>query len=266
MYDEAEFSRTPPKSPVLPAAITSIITTVAVFFALRAMDGRGVFSGGPKEKMTAPSPGAVPTASAAVEVPALRGMRGEQARELLKGRDLLLAFSGERDSVEVPAGAIVEQTPLQGSQVPKGTLVQAVISRGVTQAAVPKVAGLKLDDASRALAAAGLAVGPQKSAGSDTVAGGIVTDSEPPAGTAVAPKTAVTLVVSTGPSAKAVPKVTGLRLRAARELLEQQGWKVGKIRYDSDGDRSSGVVLEQKPAPAAVVPADTALELTINED
>jgi beta-lactam-binding protein with PASTA domain len=262
--DEAGFYRSRPKSPVVPAAITSIITTVVVFFALRALDGRGAFSGAPKEKAPAGVTAAAPLA--AVEVPAIRGMRGEQARELLKGRALLLAFSGERDSAEYPAGAIVEQTPLQGSQVPTGTVVQAVVSRGLTQAAVPKVAGLKLDDALKALAAAGLAAGPQKSIVSTIVPAGTVADSEPAAGGAVAPKTAVTLVVSTGPSAKPVPKVTGMRLRAARELLEQQGWKVGKIRYDSDGDRSSGVVLEQKPAAAAVVPADTALELTINEE
>jgi serine/threonine-protein kinase len=235
-------------------------TLVAVFFALRAMDGRGAFSGSPKDVP------AVAAAPAPVEVPALLGMRGEQARELLKGRALLLAFSGERDSAEQPAGAIVEQTPLQGSHVPRGSVVQAVLSRGMKNAAVPRVAGLKVDDAIKALAAAGFVAGTQKSIVSDSVPAGAVADTEPTAGTALAPKTAVTLVLSTGASAKAVPKVTGLRLRAARELLEQQGWKIGKIRYDSDGDRASGVVLEQKPTPPAVVPADTAVELTINEE
>lgn len=262
MDEEADFFRPPPKSPVLPAAVTSIITTVAVFFALRAMDGRGLFSG--------PAPGKDPSAAAgaapSVEVPALVGMRGEQARELLKGRELLLAFSAERDSAEQPAGAIIEQTPLRGSQVPKGSLVQAVLSRGVRQVVLPKLAGLKVDDAVKALAAAGLAAGPQKSAASDSAGAGIVVDTEPAAGATVVASTAITLVVATGPSTKLVPKVTGLRLRAARELLEQQGWKIGKIRYDSDGDRTSGVILEQKPAAATSVPADTAIELTVNED
>jgi len=257
--DESDYYRPQPKSPVLPAAITSIITTVAVFFALRAMDGRGAFSGPPKDVPVAAAPGAV-------EVPAVTGMRAEQARELLKGRALLLAFSGERDSAEQPAGAIFEQTPLPGSQVPRGSVVQAVLSRGLKNGAVPRVAGLKVDDAIKALAAAGFVAGAQKSAASDTVPAGAVADTEPVAGTSLAPKTAVTLVLSTGASAKSVPKVTAMRLRAARELLEQQGWKIGKIRYDSDGDRPSGVVLEQKPAPPAVVPADTPIELIINEE
>lgn len=262
MDEEADFFRPPPKSPVLPAAVTSIITTVAVFFALRAMDGRGLFSGPGPGKDPAAATGPAPS----VEVPALVGMRGEQARELLKGRELLLAFSGERDSAEQPAGAILEQTPLRGSQVPKGSLVQAVLSRGVKQVALPKLAGLKVDDAVKVLATAGLAAGPQKSAPSDSVGAGVVIDTEPAAGATVVDSTAITLVVSTGPSARLVPKVTGLRLRAARELLEQQGWKIGKIRYDSDGDRTSGVILEQKPPAATSVPADTAIELTVNED
>jgi beta-lactam-binding protein with PASTA domain len=259
--DESDYYRSQPKSPVLPAAITSIITTVAVFFALRAMDGRGAFSGSAKD-----APAVAVAAPGPVEVPALLGMRGEQARELLRGRALLLAFSGERDSAEQPAGAIVEQTPLQGSQVPRGSVVQAVLSRGTKNGVVPRVAGLKVDEAIKALAAAGFVAGVQKSTASDTVPAGVVADTEPAAGAALAPKTAVTLVLSTGASARAVPKVTGMRLRAARELLEQQGWKIGKIRYDSDGDRASGVVLEQKPAPPAVVSADTAVELTVNEE
>jgi serine/threonine-protein kinase len=265
MDDEPDYYRPQPKSPVLPAAITSIITTVAVFFALRAMDGRGAFSAPPKN---VPVPAAAAAAASPVDVPALLGMRGEQARELLKGRALLLAFSGERDSAEQPAGAIVEQTPLPGSQVPRGSVVQAVLSRGtgMSSVVVPRVAGLKVDDAMKALAGVGFVAGPQKSAASDTVPAGAVVDSEPPAGTALAPKTPVTLVLSTGASARAVPKATGLRLRAARELLEQQGWKIGKIRYESDGDRPSGVVLEQKPAPPAVVPADTAVELIVNQE
>lgn len=259
MDDESDYYRPQPKSPVLPAAITSIITTVAVFFALRAMDGRGAFSGPVKDAPAAAAP-------APVEVPALLGMRGEQARELLKGRALLLAFSGERDSTEQPAGAILEQTPLRGSHVPPGSVVQVVLSRGMTNAAVPRVAGMKVDEATKALAAAGFVTGAQKSVASETVAAGTVVDSEPGAGTALAVRTAVTLVVSTGTSAKAVPKVTGMRLRVARELLEQQGWKIGKIRYDSDGDRTSGVILEQKPPAATSAPADTAIELTVNED
>jgi len=82
----------------------------------------------------------------------------------------------------------------------------------------------------------------------------------------VAPKARVTLVVSSGAAEKAIPKLFGMRLRAARDLLEQQGFKTGKVRYDSDGDHTPGIVLAQKPAPPAAAPPGTAIDLTINED
>jgi serine/threonine-protein kinase len=189
------------KSSVVPAAVTAAITTVAVFFVLRTLEQRGVIPPVAKSASApAPAPAAPPsTPSGPVDVPSLLGMRADQARELLAGRGLLLAFSVEREDAQYPAGTVAEQVPLPGSQLPKGGAVQAVLSRGA-------------------------------------------------------------------PAQKPIPKLTGLRLRAAKELLGQQGFKAGKIRYDSDGDRSAGVVLDQKPAPPATALAGTAVDLTVNED
>jgi serine/threonine-protein kinase len=247
------------KATLTTAVLTSLITTAVAFFGLRALDARGML----------PAASGAPPAGApgGVEVPLVVGMRPAQARELLQGRGLLLSFSAERDSAQYPAGTIAEQTPLSGSHIAHGTEVRAILSRGVTEVPVPKVAGLKAAEASRQLAAAGLtAAGPDKIVASDTAPAGDAVDTEPPAGTLVAPKTHVTLVVSSGAAVKAVPKLFGLRLRAARELLEQQGFKAGKVRYDSDGDHTPGVVLAQKPAPPATAPPGTLIDLTINED
>ncbi len=260
MDDEENYYRVPPKSPVPAAIIASIVTTVAVFFALRALDERGAFSSG--SKPSAP----VVSAPVPVEVPSLLGLRPEQAREILQGRGLLLAFSVERDSATYPAGVIAEQSPLASSQLPRGSAVQAVLSRGIKQIPVPKVAGLKLEDATRQLATAGLSAGPPRTVASDAVPAGTIVDTEPAAGTTLPAKAAVILIVSSGAAAKPVPKVTGMRLRAARELIEQEGFKVGKLRYDSDGDRSSGIVLAQKPPASTVAALGAVVDLTINED
>jgi serine/threonine-protein kinase len=245
----------PPRSPVPAAVITSIVTTVALFFGLRALDERGAF----------PSLSKAPPAGA-VEVPSLLGMQPEQARELLKGRDLLLAFSVERDSAKYPAGTVAEQAPLPGSQASRGTTVQAVISRGVTQVPIPKVAGLKPADAVKQLAAVGLGVGTERTVPSDSAPPGTVVETEPAAGTPLAPRATVALIVSAGPAAKPVPKLAGLRLRAARELLQQQGLQAGKVRYVADDDRPEGVVLQQKPAPPETAAPGTAVDLWVNEE
>jgi beta-lactam-binding protein with PASTA domain len=253
---EEDFFRPPAKSPVPAAVITSIITAAAMFFALRALDERGALPWAAKVK----------AAPDAVEVPSLLGMRREQAREVLQARDLLLVISVERESAQYLAGTIAEQTPLLGSQLPRGSAVQAVLSRGLTQVPVPKVTGLTAEDAVKQVAAVGLSAGLQKPVPSDAVPAGTVLETDPPAGTPLALRGSVALVVSSGAAGKPIPKLSGMRLRAARELLEQQGFKVGKIRRGSDDGWSSGVVLGQDPAPPAAAIPGTLVNLTVNED
>jgi beta-lactam-binding protein with PASTA domain len=255
---EETIYRRPPKSPVPAAVIASILTSIAVFFTLRVLEQRGA--------LPAFLNGRSSGGAAAVEVPSILGMRTDQARELLRGRELLLSISTERDNAQYPAGTIAEQTPLPGSQIANGAAVQAVLSRGMKQIPVPKLAGLKVEDAVKQLTTLGLAAGPQKNVASDSVAAGTVVETEPAPGTLLTATGAVTLVVSSGGAAKPLPKVTGLRLRAARELLEQQGFKLGKIHYDTDGDLSTGLVMSQRPAAATVAPPGTPVELTVNAD
>lgn len=257
MTDDDDDYLAPPKSPVPAAVIASIITSIALFFALRALEQRGLFF--------AATPRSRPP-SAVVEVPSLLGMKAEQAREVLQGRELLLSFATEHDSAKYPAGTIAEQSPLGGSQVFRGNTVQAVLSRGLPAIPIPALTGRPAEEAARQIANLGLSLGPSKTAASDTVAAGAVIDTEPPAPTAVTASTPVLLVLSSGPAARPIPKVSGMRMRAARELLEQQGFKVGKIRYDNDGDRSGGVVLEQRPAPPANAPLGALVDLTVNEE
>jgi serine/threonine-protein kinase len=251
VYDEESYQYpTPPKSPIPVAALTSVITTILVFFGLRLLEDRGVFGGGGE----------------AVEVPSVVGMRPEQARDLLKPRNLLLAVAGERHDPRFAAGAIAAQNPLPGSQAPRGTAVQVAVASAAAALAVPNLAGLRAEDALRQLAAAGLQVGPQKTAPSPTVPAGMVIQTEPAAATTVAPQSAVSLVVSAGAPAATVPKVTGLRMTKARTLIEGAGFKVGRVRIGSNEDRMGGVILKQEPAEGATAPAGTAVDLVVNED
>ena len=238
---------------VAPAILVSIVTSVLVFVGMRMMEERGL----------------LPFLSAgkgSVEVPSLLGMLPEQARELLKARGLLLTLSAERENTAYPAGAMAEQSPLPGSQVSRGSVIQGAIARGSKQVQVPSLVGLRVEDALRQLVTAGFVAAPTKAVNSDTVASGIVVDTQPAPGTLGKPQSSVTLMVSTGPATKPIPKLVGLRLRAAKELLEQQGWKVGKVRYGIDNDRAGGIVLDQKPPVGEAALLGAVVELTVNED
>ena len=255
MYDEEAYQyQTPPRSPIPVAIITSIITTAVVFFALRMLEDRGLLPHGARG------------GDGAVEVPSLLGLRPDQARELLRGRDMLLNLAAEHEDSKYPPGTIASQTPLPGSQASRGTSVQAVISRGVAQVQVPNLVGLRPEDAARQIATAGLQVGPQKTVASATVAAGMVAQTEPAAGSPLSPQGVVTLVVSSGGASKTVPRVTGMRLSRARKVLEDAGFTVGKVHYDSDDDRMGGVILRQQPAENTAAAPGTPVDITVNED
>jgi beta-lactam-binding protein with PASTA domain len=254
--EDTDSFRPPASSPVPAAVIAALVTTLAVYFALRALDERGIFSFAAKRN----------SVTEAVEVPSLLGMRPEAAREVLQGRELLLSFSAERDSARYPAGTIAEQTPLLGSQLTRGSAIQAVLSRGPRRIEIPKVVGMTAEDAVRQLTEAGLVVGPQRAIVSDAVGAGTIVETDPPVGTQLGDRGSVTLVVSSGAADKPIPKVLGMRVRAARELLEQHGFRAGKIRFDRNDSRPGGIVLEQRPAPPATVSPGALVDLVVNED
>jgi len=253
VYDEEAYQyQTPPKSPIPAAILTSLITSVAVFFGLRLMEDHGLL---PRKAI-----------GDAVEVPSLLGVRPEQGRELLAGRGLLISISGEQEDSKFPAGTIGSQMPLPGSMAPRGTSVQAVISRGTGQLQVQNVTGMRPEDALRQLANLGLQPGPQKSAPSPTVPAGNVAATEPPAGSPVAAKGTVTLVVSSGAPTKGVPKVTGMRVSRAKKTLDDAGLTLGKVRYGVDEDRMGGLILKQEPAEGAQDAPGSAVDVTVNEE
>jgi serine/threonine-protein kinase len=199
------------------------------------------------------------------EVPSIMGVSVEQARDLLAARGLLLTLQAERPDPNVAAGKIAGQVPLAGSRAATGTAVQAFVSSGAGLIPVPAVAGSRPDDAVEQLRNRKLLAGPRREVASSTVAVGLVIETDPPAGRTVSPDTAVALLVSTGPSAKAVPKVVGMRASKAKKTLEDAGFKVGKIRYGLNEDRDEGVVLKQTPAENAPAEPGAAVELVVNE-
>lgn len=268
MYDDAEdqfFQGYPSQvrqpRPVLASVVASVITTVIVFFGLRMLDNAGAFG----KRAPAPAAQHAVGTSGAAQVPSLVGMKLDQARELLKGRGLLISIAEERDAVGQPGGSILAQNPLPGSETPVGTTVQLIISRAVASVIVPPVAGQKVEDAIAALAAQGFKLGPHKTGvNAPGVAPGLVAGSEPAAGSPVAPGAVVSLLVA-GVAGKPVPNVIGSRLTRAKKLLEDAGFKLGRTRYRYDPCCGEYIILEQTPGASAAAAPGTAVDLVVNE-
>jgi len=230
---------------ILVTAVTSILVSAATFFALRALTG----SAGAEN----------------VVVPSLSGLRPNQARRLLEAKGLLLIVSEQRDDPVVAEGLIASQTPLEGSQVKKGSEVRVVVSKGSGQVQVPAVARLPLTGAIQVLTAAGFKLGPVTRQPSDQVPKDSVISATPQEGQPAAKGSPISLLVSDGAGPVKIPSVLLKDLASARRILEEAGFKVGRVNYTYDEDRREGVVLRQTPAADGLAPKGSEIQLLVNE-
>ena len=128
-----------------------------------------------------------------VKVPVLVGTQRSLAVQQIRGRGLTPSVEEEESSS--PAGEVIRQAPSAGSELPRGSTVSIVVSKGQRQAKVPNVIGKERAEAVQALRDAGLdpTVSEQETEVPSQV--GRVTDQFPPPGSEVEPGTAVTVVV-----------------------------------------------------------------------
>lgn len=200
-----------------------------------------------------------------VEVPLLTGLSEDSARGMLEARDLRMVGRGERHDEEADEGIIVEQQPSASSRVPRGSEISVVVSLGPDLVAVPDLIGLSPDPARARLANAGLTADPVVREGG-TGTPGTITSTSPPAGQQVARGTVVALTAVPVQTTVAVPDLTGMGARAAREAIVAAGFVVGPPRTGFDGDRAPYIVLRQTPVPGTQAEPGSEIQIVINEE
>lgn len=139
-----------------------------------------------------------------VSVPDVVGEQSSAAQDAIVAAGLTVGAITYDYSGENPAGQVVSQDPTAGTEVSAGTAVNLVVA--ADPSIVPYVVGMTQSAASTALVNADLTVGTIMLVYSDTAPEGQVIQQGTAAGTAVAPGTAVNLVVSRGPEPQ-VPAV-----------------------------------------------------------
>ncbi len=144
---------------------------------------------------------------------------------------------------DVPDGIVFQQTPTEGTEVAKGTVVTIDVSSGKPEVTVPSVVGQSLANAVAELTSAGLdAQVVEVDSDRDP---GTVTGQAPPAGTVVVEGTQVRINVSRGPKPVTVPNVIGLPYEQAASEIQRAGF--GVARVDVDSDLAKGIVVDQDP-------------------
>ena len=212
-----------------------IVALLVIFLVGNAV---GVFSG----------PGITATTEKQVDVPDVRGMTEDEARDELNDKNLGMRVSGREASDEYDEGEIISQDPGDGEKVDEHMTIEVVVSTGpeTKMVKVPNVVDAKEADAEKEIEDAGLIVKKEFEASDDVDAGRVISVS-PDAGTEVEEGSEVTIVVSTGPETKmvAVPKLVGREAADAEAALTSAGL-VGSVT-EQYSDEPAGRVISQSP-------------------
>ena len=192
----------------------------------------------------------VPQISAGVEVPAAE-------REITSvGLKPQLNPAEDAFSDRVPKGKVVTLKPAPGTEVPIGSAVTIVLSKGSQPKPVPSVTGKTKDEAFAELSAAGFDPVEGPTEFSDKVDGGKVIRTDPPAGTNMPPGNRQVTVVLSADSVT-VPQVEGRTVKEAKKVLEDAGLKVD-VQFN---DRDRARVVNQSIRPGERVPKDTRITI-----
>ena len=161
-----------------------------------------VFDQNPKAGTTASKNSTVTilvTSGGSVRVPDVTGQNYNQASQVLTQAGLQVSVQNQPSDSASP-GTVVAENPTPGTTVPSGTAVTLTVSSGASSVPVPNVVGQTETQASNVLGQAGLSVGTIDREPSNNVPQGSVISTNPSPGTQVPKGTAVTLVVSSGPT------------------------------------------------------------------
>jgi len=134
----------------------------------------------------------------AAEVPAVKGLAAQEARERLTeaGFEVEVRY---REGSEEGNGKVLEQSVAGGKRAKEGSKILLTVGEGPGDVETPNLVGLTYPEAENELERAGLLLGGVKEAPSETVPAGVILAQDPPAGTTLDPESYVHLTTSVGP-------------------------------------------------------------------
>jgi beta-lactam-binding protein with PASTA domain len=195
-----------------------------------------------------------------VDVPAVKGKRVEQARQILTAEGLQVASRVERRySAQVPEGRVIATDPASGAHAHEGDEVGLIVSKGPPPVQIPPVVGLGEDAAKKQLGDLGFRVTVETRYSDQVQAGFVISqDPEPPAEQPQG--STVTIVVSLGPKSFAVDSYLGLTKNAAIAAIHAAGLEA---RVDNVPGGVAGLVVGQTPSPGTTVHAGDTITIFV---
>jgi serine/threonine-protein kinase len=207
----------------------------------------------------------ISTGAALVAVPDVTNQPTQQAHASLQSQGFMVGNDIPQASDTVPQGVVLSMSPTPGTKIdPKATTIILTVSSGPANVTVPDETGKDVATAAADLGQLGFNVR-QEQQPSPTVPAGNVVTTNPPPGTAAAKGSTVIILVSTGPQQATVPSVVGDSQANAQSALQAAGFSATVQTQTVTDPAKDGIVLNQNPAPNAVVPKGTAVTIVVGK-
>ena len=207
-----------------------------------------------------------------VVLPNLTNLTLEQAQAKADELKIKLEVQEEKYDPEIPLGQIISQDPSyqDNYNIKEGSTVKVIISKGQEIVKMPKVIGLKRDEAIKTLRDAKLEF-IVKEENNDEIEKDyvikqttedekeIVEETEIPAGTKII------IYVSMGIEQVEVPDLSGKTESEAKSAISNAKLKWKSTDKISDSSKPNGVVVNQSVSAGSMVDKDTEITITVNE-
>lgn len=187
------------------------------------------------------------------------------ATTLLTSAGLLLGAVTTDYSLTVPTGEVISQNPAAGTTAYVGSSVDVVVSLGLPPVltTVPNVVGDTVGAATLLLTGSNLILGGVLVVFSPTVPAGLITSQSPAAGASVVVGSAVSVIVSKGPSPSIVPDVLGLSAADANTAIINAGFIPAAGDPVVTEAYTIGDVADQSPLGGVIAPQGSTVTYNI---
>ena len=210
------------------AKIAIIILSLVLLFVVVFLITKIAIDGGIKSK---------------VDMPNFVGKTLEEAQNTADDLGLKLETT-EVASSDVEEGKIVSQDPeYKEGKIEKGSTIKVNVSKGPEQNELPKLEGMKIEDARKTAETLGITL-KEETENSDKVEEGVIIKQDTSVGTLVKSGDTVTVHVSAGVEKVKVPTVVGMDEGTAVATLKNAGLNP-KVTYESNEEKEDGKVISQ---------------------
>jgi serine/threonine-protein kinase len=198
-----------------------------------------------------------------VDMPNLVGKSSADAQTLLQARGLQIKVA-DRVYSDLPANAVVRQSPSAGEHMKISQDAHVVLSLGPQSVTIPGLSGESLRIARIQLLQSGLQLGEVTSYSSSDMPADSVLQQNPPAGT-LAASLRVNLLVTEAEQQPAfvMPWLVGMPLPDAERLISSGGLKISKTTEAASPQWPKGTVIEQTPGQGSKVSVDSAIDIVV---